>query len=985
MRKYRINLVALLLGLFALNINLNAQIYVNEILASNSELFPDEDGDFNDWIELINTSDSPIDIAGYGLSDDPEDPFKFTLPSINIESGAYYMIFASDKDRTETLGDSLYPHANFKLSADGETLFLSDPDSNLIQQVTFPALGSNESFGWVPGTDGTFHIFTEPTPLSDNNTTGYSGRLAKPGLNIQGGFFSESFIVKLTDESNADITYYTTDGTNPTAGSAVFGTDGVNISKTTVLKIQTIQEGNIPSEIEVETYFFNKNHQLPVVSIVTEPDDFFGQDHGIYVHYEDDIEVPIHIELFEEDGSLGFKSHAGAQVYGSYSQRFDQKSLSVYFRGKYGNSELDYELFEEKNINKFQSFILRNAGNDFGAAHMRDAAMSTIIEDVLDLDYQAYRPAVVYINGEYWGVQNFREKISEHFIASNRDVDPDEIDILEAGEEPAVVHGSIDDWNIFWDALMDANMGNDEDFASVTSHIDLDNFIDYWATEVFYANTDWPAINNKFWKERSPEGKWRWIIFDLDHGFNLYSGDGDYNLDMMEHVLQRDPDQLKYGNPLWATQLFRTLMENDEFEARFVTRISGLMNTVFETNRMISVIDSLSAIIAPEMDAHENRWFGWHPFESQVEDMRSWARTRHSYMFGDLKQWLRLGDLLEVKVDVSNHEQGTVVVNRAEIESYPWTGKYFDDFEIAVSAVPKTGYTFTGWSGASTSADSLIYINAGDSVYASFEPSTGATSSIVINEIMYNPPGEPDTEDWIEFYNSTASAIDMSNWVVKDEDDEHAFIIPEGTQIDAGSFLVVSRNMEAFNATYSGVNPLSGDMDFGLAGGSDQVRLFDDSGTLIDIVSYDDDSPWPSDADGTGSTLELKNPELDNGAPSSWAASETNLGTPGMSNSVLVSREEENPELPSNFSLDQNYPNPFNPSTIISFQVPAAGEVSLKVYDMLGRKVATLVEGVRSSGSHHVKFEASSLASGIYIYQLNSGDQQLTKKMMLIK
>ncbi len=965
-----------------------AQVRINEVVASNSNGLQDEDGDSPDWIELFNAGNETVNLAGFGISDDSEEKFQFTLPNVTIEADSFLVLYADDKDKYVDSTGSI--HLNFKLSSDGETVFLSSVDAALMDSLTFPKLESDESFGLSSAVDGGYFIFTNPTPSATNPEEGYLTRLEKPEMDTQGGFYSGSVEVTISNGTLVDHMYYTTDGTDPTSTSPVFGAEPKTFNSTTVLKLRTIQDGMLSSEIEVQTYFIDVNHDLPVVSLVTDPDYFFDESDGIYINYEAEIEVPAHVELYEEDGSMGFKAHIGTQIYGSYSQRFDQKSLAIYFRGEYGPSELEYELFEEKNIDKFQSFILRNAGNDFGGAHMRDAAMTTIIEDVVDLDYQAYRPAVLYINGEYWGIQNIREKISEHFVASNHNMDAGDVDLLEAGEVPQVVNGSADDWMNFWEELENADVTNQEEYDAVVSHIDIDNFIDYMATEIFYANTDWPAINNKFWKESSPEGKWKWIIYDTDHGFNLYSGDGDYNLDMFEHTLQTNPNLLKYGNPLWSTYIFRTLIENEGFKTQFVTRLSGLMNTAFETDRMIAIIDSLASIIESEIPAHEERWglvSGWTgqgPFISQVEDMRDFARRRHTYVYQHMQAHLGLSDLGGITVDISNNKYGTVQVNRSMVDTFPWTGTYFADYEVPVTAIPKTGYQFTEWTGDVESAEHTIMVSTRSEVTANFEPATGITSDIVINEIMYNAADEEDTGDWIELFNNTSSAIDISEWVVKDEDDDHIFTFPAQTELGANSYLVVANDLDAFNQYYSNVGSLFGELGYGLAGGSDQVRLFDDEGTLIDIVSYDDESPWPPEADGTGFTLELSDPNTDNLDAENWNASTAELGTPGAANSVLVSMIEET-EVPERISLKQNYPNPFNPTTNITYELSEKTSIKLTVFDMLGRTVSVLEQGIRPAGVYSLSWNASGQSSGMYMYRLEAGDDAFVKKMLLIK
>lgn len=251
---------------------------------------------------------------------------------------------------------------------------------------------------------------------------------------------------------------------------------------------------------------------------------------------------------------------------------------------------------------------------------------------------------------------------------------------------------------------------------------------------------------------------------------------------------------------------------------------------------------------------------------------------------------------------------------------------------------------------------------------------------------MYNAPDDADSEDWIELYNPTASTVDMSNWEIKDEDDTHSFRLPADTFLPSGGFLVITQNLQVFNQFYSGVQPIFGDMDFGLAGGSDAVRLFDPQGNLIDAVTYDDEAPWDPNADGTGFSLELTDANSDNSLPSSWSASNQTGGTPGAVNSTLVSNEYSNEqEIPSGLHLHQNYPNPFNPTTKIQFDLPEMNVVSLRVFDAVGREMAELLNGRLQSGTHTFTFDASGLSSGIYFYRLQTCQTSIIKKMLLIE
>lgn len=255
---------------------------------------------------------------------------------------------------------------------------------------------------------------------------------------------------------------------------------------------------------------------------------------------------------------------------------------------------------------------------------------------------------------------------------------------------------------------------------------------------------------------------------------------------------------------------------------------------------------------------------------------------------------------------------------------------------------------------------------------------------VIINEINFNSAPDADTEDWLEIYNRTSSAIDISGWVLKDSNDDNEFIIPSNTILSADAYLVLVNDSAAFSAVHSSITNFVGTVDFNFSNGGELLRLYDDAATLIDQVEYDDEGDWPTASDGDGPTLELINPDEDNDSASNWAAS-TGNGTPGQPNSRLVTSIDEEDALLQDFALHQNYPNPFNPSTMIRFELPVNSQVSLKVYDMLGREVAVLMNAFKSAGTYTLEFNADNIPSGIYIYKLNTANLSLTRKMTLLK
>jgi len=1175
----------LFIGLVSTTEKAYAQLQINELSASNKSIVADEEGEFPDWIELYNAGDTIIDLSGYGISDEGDDLFKYTLPETELSPGEYYLMFASDKDisgytsywetvirngdatryiipnystpdywinktfddrlwedgifgigygdnddattvpagtgavfsrttfmiedlnavkrlllhidfddgfiayingveiarenitgeaplpydafasfytepklirgeelegyfidnfkdflvegenvlaiqmhnsstnssdltlipflsiGTETLNSEsrgvageiqleefqvVYPHLNFKLSAGGETVYLTTPDSVVADSVSYPELLVDESYGRLSNT-GDWRIFSEPSPLNENAEYGYDERLPAPELSLVSGTYNEPFYLSLADTTYADHIYFTVDGSEPLSTGLKYGVNARYISKTFTLRFRTIQEGKLPSPVVTHTYIIGEGHDLPIVSISTAPGNLWDDGYGIYtdgtngvsgnctdtpVNWNQDWERPANIELIETDGSSGFNTGAGIKIFGGCSRGNPQKSFSVFFRSNYGANELEYKLFEAKDIDKFQALVLRNAGNDMtsqGSSHFRDGLMSSLVSDI-DIDLQAFRPAVLYLNGEYWGIYNIREKVNEHFIESNSNANSENIDLLEG--DGWVIHGTNEKYRELIQYLESNDLSDPLVYAEVENMVDIENYIDYMVAQIYYANTDWPGNNIKFWRERSETGKFRWILYDTDFGFHLnYGGHTDHNT--LEFALE--PNGPNWPNPSWSTFILRKMVTSDIFVQKFVNRMADLLNTNFDPYNVAKFIDSLSSKIADEIPNQINRWgASEETWEGDLVTLKYFARYRPQYVENHFRNRFGLDELTELTVNVSNVEAGQIKVNRLKPDTYPWSGKYFGNMPVEVTAIPQKGYQFKQWTGASNSTESSIQILPGSSVKAVFEVASGAGSEIVINEIMYNGADDNDPGDWVELYNPGASSVNIEGWVLKDEDDEHEFIFESGTTIAANSYLVVAQDKAQFESVVSSVTPI-GDMGFGLAGGSDQVRLFDQSGALIDSLQYDDEDPWPSGPDGTGYTLELVNAEADNADPVNWATSIDLGGSPGAVNGSIVSVDDEDKQIPDSFHLYQNYPNPFNPSTQISFDLPQSSFTRLTVYDMLGRKVSSLVNEKLVAGSYSYRWEASNYSSGFYIYRLEASGKVRTGKMLLIK
>jgi hypothetical protein len=887
------------------------------------------------------------------------------------------------------------PHTNFKLSAAGETLVLTDAQNTTVDEVTFGAIGPDISYGRKPDGSADWFLFADATPADSNITQTYNGTAEEPEVSLSGGFYSAAVSVSITKADLNDNVYYTLDGSEPKETSPIY-VNPIQITSTKVLRAKSFRTGLLPSKTVTNSYLINFNTNLTVVSLSTDPGHLFDEEYGIYslgdsaetdfpyfgANFWKDWETPVHVELFETNGSKGFGIDMGAKIFGGWSRGNAQKSLALYARGKYGYNNLSYKLFDEQPFTEYESFILRNSGNDWLSTMFRDAFMTSLADGV-DIDKQDYRPAVLFINGEYWGIQNIREKINENYLAQHHDVNPDSVDILEF--EGAIVSGDNTDYLNMFSFIENNDMAVTANYDYVKTKMEVDNFIRYFVAQIYFDNEDWPGSNIKFWK-KSSNGRWRWLMFDTDFGYGIWNSNA-YQNNTLAFALE--PNGPGWPNPPWSTLILRKLLKNVEFKNDFINCFADFSNTIFKPSQVVSRINSIASMIQPEITRHSQKWnqFDLSGWLENVQVLRNFANQRISFMRNHFMQEFGMSATSAVYISIADTSKGFVKLNSLLLTQPSWSGSYFTGIPITLIAKPKSGYRFLRWEGTFTSTeDTIIQPITGNLVLnAVFEIDSNFNfNNIVINEISYNPPTSFNTEDWIELYNNSDTQRNISGWVFKDSDDGHSFALPQGTIIDSNSYLVLCVDTLLFKPLFPDVHNYIGNIGFGLSGSGELIRFYDDQMNIVDSLTYDDSAPWPTEPDGNGPTLSLKNPNLDNSLGENWIAS-LGYGTPGKLNDIFVGLNDEKSNMPVDFELFQNYPNPFNPVTNIRFTVPRSSNVSITIYNIIGKEIAQVVNEFKNPGNYLVTYDASKQSSGVYFYRMQAGNFTNTKKLLLLK
>ncbi len=737
--------------------HLTAQsVVINEVMASNGNTLADEDGDYEDWIELYNTGEEVVNLGGWGLSDDYDRPFRWVLPAVELHPGGYLLVWASNKDRDNPNGEL---HTNFAISSSGEEVILTRPDGERIDEVEPRPIPRDLSWARYPDGADEWFYFENATPGYSNEEPSYVGLLETPIFSHDPGFYSESFMLEI-NHPNPDVTlYYTLDGTSPTTESILYDgpieiydrsveenvysliptntwpaghSRGWNppaglINKGNVIRIKAFADDLMPAELSGSFFVFpNKEEEypLPVFSIITDPVNFFDDSIGIYVpginhsggdagtgNFRErgiDWERPAHLSFFEE-GEEVISQEVGLRIHGGYTRRFPQKSLRVYARSQYGENSLDYDFFGDGLYESYKRILLRQSGNDWNFSMFRDGTIQDVWEHV-GMEGQRFRSTVAFVNGEFWGIHHIRERQDKHYLNRKFGLEEDEIDVLT--RNMVVKEGDSLHYQAMIDFIEANDLSSNENLEQLATMMDLENFMDYYSLQCYCGNTDWPHNNIDYWRKRvdytpdapyGHDGRWRWLVYDLDRCLG-------YSNSLSVNMMNWMTSPTGNDRGAWATFVIRSLLQNEDFSHQFINRMADHLNTTFQEDRVRSYVDRNRNVIADVMEEHIHRWrrpSSINAWNSQVNSMRNFAQQRPNRVRNHIRSYFQINSNIDITLDVNDQDFGKVVINSLTIDSevkglttdlpYPWTGIYFHNIPVDLSADPNPGYQFDYW------------------------------------------------------------------------------------------------------------------------------------------------------------------------------------------------------------------------------------------------------------------------------------------------
>ena len=584
------------------------ELVINEVMVSNGAYLA-VNYQYYDLVEVQNTSDSPLSLDGYQLTDKWSGTDRYCFPDITLAPGEVYVVFCSGN---AALGQS---HAPFALTP-GDTVYLAK-EGSYIDALPIPAdLQHNESYG----RSGNLPVYlNKPTPGSANTDGNLTG-ISAPTVDIAPGLYGEAVTVTL---SGSGTIYYTTSGARPTTQSRVY-TGPITIDNVTTLRAIAV-EGNRKSPVANFTYVVGKEHDLPILVISTPESTIWGET-GLYTNPKSSYEHEAVMTLFEE-GEAQFTVPFGLCLHGNDSRLGSKKNFQLRFRGKYGASKLSYHLFENRDIDEFNSLLLKGGSEDWGTALIRDELATSLADGATTLYTQAMKPVVVYMAGHYWGVHFLRERYSADYVADHLDVSPESADIAYSNAGYATA-GSSATYFAAVNYVKSHDMSTNESYAYLCQRIDVTSLIDWYVCRTYMQDRD--LANIRRFRSVEDDGKWHWMYFDLDWSF---------------YFLSRTPVSDILNIPGGDRTLILGVLDSAAGRDAFLKRYAYLMETVLNEEYINTRIDEIIAPILSEMPADRARWnrtmSGW---EANVNKLRNFPKKQKDVVLRDIQNYFSLSD-----------------------------------------------------------------------------------------------------------------------------------------------------------------------------------------------------------------------------------------------------------------------------------------------------------------------------------------------------
>jgi hypothetical protein len=624
-----------------------------------------------------------------------------------------------------------------------------------------------------------------------------AGATLEPVFSHPGGYYDGDIQVKISAPDWQSGVIFTLDGRVPTYTVGSTYAQPIRLSAdtqaVTVIRARTVLPGGELGPVVSASYFVGLPVELPVMSLILDPDDLWNPEHGIYANPDErgtEWERPVDVTYVDEDRRLGFHVLAGVRIHGGRSRGYEKKSLRLYFRQEYGVSRLAYPLFAGSDVQSFKRLVLHSGGQDYPVSRLGNwtltrGALITSLASELGGYAPCNQPVLLFINGESWGIYHLRERLDGDFLADHYAIE--EADFLEAADvagQRNVIMGDREHWDHLMQFVEAHDLAEPANYAYVQSQIDVAASIDYNLLQIYAANTDWPQRNVRQFRPRVQGGRWHWLVWGGAGAFGANVGSRVDSNTIAQLQNYNIPETGK-GNAL----LLQKLLENPAFLEQFLSRTADLLNTLLSPASVIGQIDVLAAALEPDIAYETARWSSLADWASNVQALRDFAQRRPGFVRQHLAERFDLSGTAQLAVGPSADGSGTVAVNGFVIPDLPWQGVCFQGIPVRVTAAPTPGFRFAGWNPPHLPQEPTITLtlSVAQTITPRFEP-IGEDAPRPGDVVFGGDSVDRNShlsDDWFELRVMRAGGVDLRGWRVTDNDTKTA--TDEGSLIFAAN------------------------------------------------------------------------------------------------------------------------------------------------------------------------------------------------------
>lgn len=740
--RYYICFLTIILTISGIGTTVGQTLVINELMQSNVDEIMDDLNEFPDsWVEVYNPGPETVNLVNYKIGITPNPNEAWSLPAYAVPVGGYAIIYC-DKE-------SQGMHTNFRLDSGKDSQVFLFMGGSLIDQVEGLPKQPAPNIAYGRQTDGSgnwgYQLITTPGYGNSGSICDHDHILGNPVFSepgrVQTG--SRSIMLELSvpeGSPSGTVIHFTTDGREPTRSDRKYSTP-ILITSTSVIRARLFCDGWLSPRSTVQSYIlFPRSLTLPVISIAT--DDAYMNDSNIGIFPNNDTSNrnlhhnwrrPSNIEYFEGEEMPSIINQLGEiRVGGGTTRENSRKTLVVYANKRFGTKRFSYEFFPDQKpgLTEFKSFILRNAGNDFNSLFMRDAIVQRNIGTNTDLDWQAWSPVIVYINGEYYSMLNIRERDNEDYVYTNHD-GLEDIDLIENWDN--LKEGDFENFNKFETFYHQSG----HTLAEYEQWMDCEEFINLMIMNLYHNNLDFPGNNLVMWRPRTEDGRWRWIAKDVDYSLGMYNIP--YTFKIFRWFYDPSYDSTWYwgANDPEYTLLFRRLMENPDFKNMFIERCAIYMGDFLNEKGIHKVWDPMYEKIKFEYPYHRMRISKYPEYDKEMKHANEWVANRTDEFYKQVSSFYNTGDpiALEINTNLQSNPLESLSFNDVTLSEGRFDGQFYSGHTIRLDAKPKEGMELIGWWIQQTNGS---YTTSHEYMDIDMSMEMPACSRLVIEPICYN-------------------------------------------------------------------------------------------------------------------------------------------------------------------------------------------------------------------------------------------------------